>query len=151
MYLRSQVRGGLRVIARNGQALLYVEMDCPPEMEEEFHTWYNTEHLPERLGFPGFLQARRYAALIGRPRWLATYELRDPSVLESPEYLSHYGDFQSPWTKRVTSVVEVHRRTFEVAWTSLPNSKREVDRAYGLTSGQVRSTPTVSQSGHMAR
>ncbi len=100
------------------QGFLYVEMDCPAEIEEEFHAWYNTEHVPERLGIKGFVQARRYDALVGKPRWLAIYEVETPAVLESPEYMSHYGDFQTPWTKRVTSIVRVHRRTYELAWSS---------------------------------
>jgi hypothetical protein len=109
------------------QGLLYVEMDCPAEMEEEFHAWYNTEHIPERLGIKGFLHACRYAALVGAPRWLATYAVESSSVLESPEYMSHYGDFQTPWTKRVTSVVQVYRRTYEAAWGSARSSNAETD------------------------
>ena len=33
------------------------------------------EHLPERLSAPGFLDAARYEALRGGPRYLAVYEL----------------------------------------------------------------------------
>ena len=32
--------------------------------EDEFHDWYDTEHLPERQRVPGFLVSKRW---IGRP------------------------------------------------------------------------------------
>jgi len=54
-------------------SLLYVEVECPAELEQEFHAWYNLEHVPERLGIPGFLDGRRYAALEVGPRCLTAY------------------------------------------------------------------------------
>ncbi len=124
------------------RGLLYVEMDCPPELEEEFHAWYNTEHLPERLGFPGFIRASRYGALIGAPRWLATYELESVAALETAEYMAHYGDFQSPWTKRVTSLVQVHRRVYEAAWSGTASREPGADgAAQGLLAVRYTASP----------
>jgi hypothetical protein len=73
------------------KGLLYVEADCPPELENEFHAWYNLEHVPERLKIPGFVSARRYGALEGAPRWLAVYELTSVAALESLEYRKWLG------------------------------------------------------------
>jgi hypothetical protein len=39
---------------------------------------------------PGFLRARRYRSLDGRPNYLAVYELEDVSVVEDPAYLANY-------------------------------------------------------------
>lgn len=100
------------------RGLLYVEMECPPELEEEFHAWYNTEHVPERMSTPGFVRARRYAALVGAPRWLAIYELTSTSVLLTPEYMRWWGDAQTAWTKRILSAVHVYRGVYDLAWSS---------------------------------
>ena len=102
--------------AASGPAgLLYVEVDCPPELEAELHAWYNLEHVPERLKIPGFLSGQRYAALEGSPRWLATYELVSPAVLESAEYRKWLGGpLQSAWTTRMIAVTRVNRGIFRL-------------------------------------
>jgi len=91
-----------------------------PEQEEEFNAWYDTEHVPERLSIPGFLSARRWitdeACDLSLPaeqrvgRYLATYELERPEVLDTPEYLRHIGDGSTPWTKRSLGRAAVFRR-----------------------------------------
>jgi hypothetical protein len=84
-------------------------MQPPPELEDEFNAWYDTEHLAERLAVPGFETARRFVCIDGAPRYLAMYDLTTPEVLESPEYLRVGYDNASPWTKRVTSRVRIYR------------------------------------------
>lgn len=65
--------------------------DIPETLEEEFNTWYDEEHIPEKVGrVPGFLRARRYKALDGRPNYMAIYELEDIAVVEDPSYLANY-------------------------------------------------------------
>jgi hypothetical protein len=76
---------------RNG--ILLVLMQPPTVMEEEFTAWYDTEHIPERAKVPGFKTALRYVALSGY----------------SPEYAAVSGANFSPWTKRVTSRVQIYR------------------------------------------
>jgi hypothetical protein len=72
--------------ARKPRALLLVMMDINPEHEAEFERWYTEEHLPDRAHCPGFLSARRFQAIEGRPKYMALYELEGPEVLESEEY-----------------------------------------------------------------
>ena len=50
-------------VEQTAEGLLYVEVECPPDLEAEFHAWYNLEHIPERLRIPGFVTGHRYAAL----------------------------------------------------------------------------------------
>jgi hypothetical protein len=97
------------------QGLLYVEVECPAELEGEFHAWYNLEHIPERLKIPGFVTGHRYAALEGTPRWLAAYELESVAVLDSPEYLQWLGPRQTAWTSRMLSNTHVSRSVFRLA------------------------------------
>jgi hypothetical protein len=68
------------------QGLLLVMTDIPAEIEDEFNRWYNEEHMRDLLAFPGILSARRYRIVEGKPTYLAMYDLRDPSVVEQPEY-----------------------------------------------------------------
>ena len=96
------------------QGLLYVEVDCPPELEAELHAWYNTEHIPERMRIPGFVSARRYVALEGLPRWLAAYEIDSVAVMESPEYTQWLGPLQTAWTRRMVSSTRVCRSIFRL-------------------------------------
>ena len=65
--------------------------DIPEELDAEFNDWYNREHIPEKVGaVPGFVRARRFKSLDGRPNYLALYELEDVAVLEDPAYLGNY-------------------------------------------------------------
>ena len=41
----------------DSEVLFLVAHDIPPQREEEFTAWYNTEHVPAMLGVPGFLTA----------------------------------------------------------------------------------------------
>ena len=92
--------------------LLLTLTEPPVGMEEELNAWYDTEHMSERLSIPGFISARRWErdCKPGEGRYLATYELTSPGVLESPDYLAHVGDNQTPWSKRCLGRSTVFRR-----------------------------------------
>jgi hypothetical protein len=83
----------------------------PAAMEEEFNAWYDSEHMAERLAIPGFRSARRWVADVapGEGKYLATYELDSPAVLQSPEYLARFNN-QTPWSKRCLDKAVVFRR-----------------------------------------
>ena len=95
------------------KGLLLTMTEPPRPMEEEFNAWYDSEHLPERLSIPGFRSARRWVAPqapAGSGKYLATYELDSPQVLQTPEYLAHVGDNFTPWSKRCLSRCVLFRR-----------------------------------------
>ena len=96
----------------SNMGLLLTMTEAPAAMDEEFNAWYDTEHMGERLGIPGFLSARRWVRDCepGEGRYLATYELNNPGVLETPEYLAHVGDHFTPWSKRCLGRTTVFRR-----------------------------------------
>ncbi len=63
--------------------------DIPAEHEDGFNEWYNREHAPDRvLRIPGFIQARRFAATGGGPRYAALYEVTGPEVFRNEAYLA---------------------------------------------------------------
>jgi len=108
--------------------LLHVELDYPLDAIEEFHDFYNTEHIPERLSIPGFVTAQRYAAIEGGPRWLALYELATPAVLKTPAYCHYKGAGETPWTKRVLlpSRPNYRRSVYELLWSDLSETHEPV-------------------------
>jgi hypothetical protein len=93
------------------RGLLLTMTEPPPLMEEEFNAWYDTEHLAERLAIEGFRSARRWVADVapGEGKYLATYELDAPAVLQSPEYLARF-ESATPWTRRCLAKCVVFRR-----------------------------------------
>ncbi|HYL79744.1 MAG TPA: hypothetical protein VEU07_02970 [Candidatus Acidoferrum sp.] len=134
--------------AGRAEGLLYVEVDCPPELESEFHAWYNLEHVPERMSIPGFVSGRRYAALEGLPRWLATYELTSAAVLESPEYRKWLGGpLQTAWTTRMIASTRVHRSVFRLA-VGRDSAPTDKNRQALLA---VRYVASPEESGQLSR
>lgn len=81
--------------------LLISSFDFSPVAEDEFHDWYDTEHIPERLRIPGFLDIRRWSSIDDPKVSMTTYDLSSPEVLRSPGYLAVGYENNSPWTRRV--------------------------------------------------
>lgn len=86
------------------KGLLYASFDYSPAHEDEFHDWYDTEHVPERLRVPGFLNAERWLDDQGAKVAVATYDLESLGVMSSPAYMAVGGENGSVWTKRVTRI-----------------------------------------------
>jgi len=82
------------------KGILIAAMDFSAAPEDEFHDWYDLEHIPERLRVPGFLNADRWIGITNPKISVATYDLDNVGVLKSPPYLSVGGENGSPWTKR---------------------------------------------------
>lgn len=70
-----------------GTGLLMAWTDVDPAHEAEFNRWYDEEHIGRLLTVPGFLNAGRYRALRGGPKYLAMYELEDHNVLRSAAFI----------------------------------------------------------------
>ena len=85
---------------KKGKGLFMVWADVPVDKEEDFNRWYNEEHLDELLAIPGVLNAARYVAVSGSPKYLACYELENADVRDTPEYIFH-ADHPTEWSKRV--------------------------------------------------
>jgi hypothetical protein len=84
-----------------GEAFLAVWNDVPPELEEEFNVWYMREHMPERVGVPGFLGGRRYIDWERSfHRYFALYPTQTLAVLNGPDYLARL-NAPSPWTQKM--------------------------------------------------
>jgi hypothetical protein len=84
------------------KGLLFMAFDFSTAHEDEFHDWYDREHVPERLRLPGFLNAQRWIDEQNPKIHVATYDLDSADVLATPAYRAVGGENQSAWTRRVT-------------------------------------------------
>jgi hypothetical protein len=81
-----------------GKGMLLTSMDIGASDEAEFNRWYDREHLEERVAIDGFLEARRYVAQDGRPKYLSLYSTETFEVLDSPAYRTALAN-QTDWSK----------------------------------------------------
>jgi hypothetical protein len=76
--------------------------------QAEYETWHAFEHVPERVGMPGFLEARRYRADADAPgqapRYFTCYWLVDTGALRTPQY-QELLDRPTPWSARMRGVL----------------------------------------------
>ena len=42
-----------------GMGVVAIWHDLAPEAKDEFYEWHNREHMPERVGIPGFRRGRQ--------------------------------------------------------------------------------------------
>jgi len=78
--------------------MLLTSMDIDAAHEAEFNRWYNREHLEERVAIDGFLEARRYVAQIGKPKYLSLYSTATFEALDSEAYRTALEN-QTKWSK----------------------------------------------------
>lgn len=81
-----------------GKGMLLTSMNIGASDEAEFNRWYDREHLEERVAIPGFLEARRYVAHEGNPKYLSLYSTETFEVLDSPAYRTALAN-QTAWSK----------------------------------------------------
>ena len=65
--------------------------------EEQHDNWHSYEHMPERVGIPGFIRGRRWIATSGAPRIFVMYEVENFEVLTSEVYLERLNN-PTPWS-----------------------------------------------------
>jgi len=79
--------------------MLLTSMDVDAADEADFNRWYDREHLEERVAIPGFIEARRYVADEGLPKYLSLYSTETFEVLDSPAYRKALAN-QTAWSKQ---------------------------------------------------
>lgn len=113
-------------MAKKGPAIFLVYADlADPKYEEEFNAWYDTEHLPQLLSLPGFLDAARYEAVKGGPKYLAVYEIDGTDTIERPEFLNRR---RPPWDARMSPLVIGKNFTRVVGQQIFPAGVERADR-----------------------
>ncbi|MFM8678478.1 MAG: hypothetical protein ACKOGH_02500, partial [Alphaproteobacteria bacterium] len=86
-----------------GEAFVAIWHDIAPEGIEEFLDWHHREHMPERLGIPGFRRGRRYIRVGGEGQaYFNLYEVDAFEVLVGQDYLGRL-NAPTPWTRRAVA------------------------------------------------
>ncbi len=80
-----------------GHGAVAIWNDIAPEGRAIFYAWHGVEHVPERVGIPGFLRGRRYVAIHGNPEYFTLYETESPQVLTGQDYANRLNR-PTPWT-----------------------------------------------------
>src|SRR5215213_1012064 len=83
-----------------GKAIVAIWTDIAPEGLDAFYEWHNHEHMPERVGIPGFLRGRRYRAIDAAPAYFKIYEAESTSVLTGPHYVERLNN-PTPATRHI--------------------------------------------------
>jgi hypothetical protein len=82
-----------------GKGMLLTSMDIDSSDDVDFNRWYDREHLEERVAIPGFLEARRYIAHQGSPKYLCLYSTETFDVLDSTAYRAKLAN-QTDWSRK---------------------------------------------------
>lgn len=80
----------------------------------DFQLWYTQQHLPERLGVPGFLRGRRYHAVAGKPQYAALYETESVETLASASYHKQLNNPTTWSTQNLARFRNTNRTAFTV-------------------------------------
>ena len=72
--------------------------DIAAEGRADFYAWHGREHMPERVGIPGFRRGRRYIAVDADLEFFNLYETDSPAVLTGADYKARL-DAPTPWTQ----------------------------------------------------
>jgi hypothetical protein len=97
------------------RAFLGIWHNLKPGFEREFDRWHTHEHMPERVGVPGFRVARRYMNWkLASHLCFTMYEGAHTETFRSPGYLARLND-PTPWTRKVGAAqTDFLRGAFEV-------------------------------------
>ncbi len=87
-----------------GEAVVAIWNGITPQGRAEFYDWHLHEHMPERVGIPGFRRGRRYIATDAatQPEFFTLYETDTMQVLQGQDYAGRL-NAPTPWTKSATS------------------------------------------------
>jgi hypothetical protein len=86
------------------KGILLVAFDFSNAHEDEFHDWYDLEHVPERQRVPGFGLCERWISVANPKHAVATYDLESLAVLSSAPYKAIAYENLSVWSKRVSAM-----------------------------------------------
>ncbi len=83
-----------------GRATMVAIYDLEAGWESRHDAWHSHEHMPERVGIPGFRRGRRYLADGGGARCFVLYEADSLDVLTSDAYLERL-NHPTPWSSEI--------------------------------------------------
>lgn len=101
------------------QGILAIRHALTPDADLGFYEeWYVDQHLPERLGCPGWREARRYEAIGPDPRWFTFYLADDPAAFATDAYRARLNDPTAETRRVMPWFTEMSRTVASVACSS---------------------------------
>ncbi|MGZ0189081.1 MAG: hypothetical protein ACKVH0_13930 [Alphaproteobacteria bacterium] len=88
------------------RGLLIASFDFTNAHSDEFHDWYDLEHVPEREAVTGFGACERWISVDNPNHAVATYDLDSVDVLRGDAYKAIAGGNLTVWSKRVTAMCD---------------------------------------------
>jgi hypothetical protein len=87
-----------------GEAVVAIWNGIAPEARAQFYDWHTNEHMPERVGIPGFRRGRRYIAADAdtAPEFFTLYEADTMQVLQGSDYANRLNN-PTPGTRATTA------------------------------------------------
>lgn len=87
-----------------GEGVIGIWNGIAPDARAQFYDWHINEHMPERVGIPGFRRGRRYIAAdaMTHPEFFTLYEADTPEVVKGIDYANRLNN-PTPWTKSTTA------------------------------------------------
>lgn len=88
----------------SGEGAVAIWNGIADEGRADFYAWHLNEHMPERVGIPGFLRGRRYRAADGatQPEFFTLYETLSFQVIQGSDYLARLNS-PTAWTRAATA------------------------------------------------
>ena len=87
-----------------GEAVVAIWNGIATDARAQFYDWHTHEHMPERVGIPGFRRGRRYIAMDAEtsPEFFTLYEVDTMQVLQGSDYTNRLND-PTPGTRATTA------------------------------------------------
>lgn len=121
------------------RGVLVAAFDFSNASADEFHDWYDLEHLPEREAIPGFGRSERWISVEHPAVAVATYDLDSHDVLRGGAYRAVAGENLSVWSLRIGRICDLLLR-FEGTQT-LPGGLEAPAGAGGLLVNAMNVAP----------
>jgi hypothetical protein len=98
--------------------LFIVKATITKDREEAFNRWYNEEHCPQFLRFPGAVSARRYKAIMGEDtyQYMAVYEVQNEETFHRLMASQHFKELKSEYDAHFGGVSERARFAYTQVW-----------------------------------
>ena len=127
-----------------GKAAVAMWWDISPRMKAEFEDWHSHEHMPERLGIPGFLRGTRWIALSGKPSYFILYEVARLATITTGPYLRRL-NHPTPWSRKMMphhlNMVRSLCRVRASFGSGVAHAMATIRLAKGLAAGALSTLP----------
>jgi hypothetical protein len=98
--------------------LFVVKATITKDQEAAFNRWYNEEHVPQFLRYPGAVSARRYRAIMGEDtyQYLAVYEVQDEATFRRLMDSEHFTELRADYDAKFGAVSQRQRFAYVQVW-----------------------------------